>query len=263
MRNKGEYEPYCDQCQLVHGPEHRFCQRCGQLLRVDIPGRKCNRCSASTFPGQKFCIDCGLPLRVAPPGIEEEIPSERHPLFYPRGAEVRSRRRRPRRVWLPLFGTLLLILLGVAGWHYGFKAWNYLQKDNSTHASSTSPDRKEQRHQEELKREVERVAEKVRAAHLNKDINKFMGCYSSSYPNLGQLEAKILENYKLYDFENVEYRLANIRPQGENQILAKITWSFRIQNPVTKSGELVQDTYEITLEKGDDGWKIRDSRPTD
>ncbi len=61
----------------------------------------------------------------------------------------------------------------------------------------------------------------------------------------------------------MDYRLSNIRPQGDKQILAKITWSFRIVNPVTKAGELIQTTYETTLVKSDDGWKIRDSRPVD
>jgi hypothetical protein len=257
MRNKIEYEPYCDQCQLVHGPEHRFCQRCGQLLRVDIPGRKCSRCNAATFPGQKFCTDCGLPLRVAPPGLEEEAPPERHPLFYSRGPEVRSHRRRTGRVWLPLLGTLLIIFGGVYLFH------KFSGKAPAVISEELTADRKEQRHQEELKREVERVAEKIRSAHLNKDINRFISCYSSSYPQLGQLEADILRLYKDYDFENVDYRLSNIRPQGDKQILAKITWSFRIVNPVTKAGELIQTTYETTLEKSDDGWKIRDSRPVD
>ncbi len=42
--------------------------------------------------------------------------------------------------------------------------------------------------QDDLKREVEKISEKIRAAHLNKDINKWLSCYNSSYPNLGRLE---------------------------------------------------------------------------
>jgi SulP family sulfate permease len=64
---QGEYGPYCDQCQLIHGEEHRFCQRCGTLLKSPrtAAGRGCARCSTPTFQGQKFCNECGLPLRTA------------------------------------------------------------------------------------------------------------------------------------------------------------------------------------------------------
>ncbi|MFZ2088264.1 MAG: SulP family inorganic anion transporter [Desulfobaccales bacterium] len=64
---QGEYGPYCDQCQLIHGEEHRFCQRCGQLLKSPLraAGRACLRCSTLTFQGQKYCNECGLSLRAA------------------------------------------------------------------------------------------------------------------------------------------------------------------------------------------------------
>ena len=69
--------PYCDQCQLIHGEEHRFCQRCGQLLKSSrsAAGRGCARCGTITFPGQKFCTECGLPLRTARVNREEELRS--------------------------------------------------------------------------------------------------------------------------------------------------------------------------------------------
>jgi SulP family sulfate permease len=64
---QGEYGPYCDQCQLIHGEGHRFCQRCGQLLKSPrrAAGRGCARCGTPTFQGQKFCNECGRSLRAA------------------------------------------------------------------------------------------------------------------------------------------------------------------------------------------------------
>ena len=170
--------PYCDQCQLIHGEEHRFCQRCGQLLKSSrsAAGRACARCGTLTFPGQKFCTECGLPLRTARLSREAEAEEERPPLFYPRRSEAMPRRRsrRPGRI-ISLLGILVLVL-GV--WY----VWRQLPARAPvvrTPATVTAP-------QDNLKPEVEKVAEKIRAAHLNKDINKWLSCYSSSYPNLGQ-----------------------------------------------------------------------------
>src|SRR5665647_3842565 len=76
--------PYCNQCQLIHGEEHRFCQRCGQLLKGSptTAARPCARCGTLIWPGQKFCTECGLPLRVARGNQEEEETPSRPPVSY-------------------------------------------------------------------------------------------------------------------------------------------------------------------------------------
>ena len=69
----------------------------------------------------------------------------------------------------------------------------------------------------DLRPEVERLAEKIRSAHLNKDINKFLSCYSSTYPSLGQLENSVLELWKKYDVKEVNYRISNIQRLGDRR----------------------------------------------
>ena len=85
--------PYCNQCQLVHGEEHRFCQRCGQLLKGsdNAAARACARCGTLTFPGQKFCTECGLPLRMARvnPEGEEKLKFAIDPDGRPKDIEVK------------------------------------------------------------------------------------------------------------------------------------------------------------------------------
>jgi len=244
--------PYCKQCQLIHGEEHRFCQRCGQLLKgSQAGGRPCARCSALTFPGQKFCTDCGLPLRTARPVKEDERPS-RPPLFYPRNtrsSEPRSRRpRRSPKLALTFLGLILLVLGGVY-------IWNHLPSRVTTPKVPTvaTP-------QDDMRREVEKLAEKIRSAHLNKDINKWLSCYHSAYPQLGRLESQVLELWKSYDVKEVSYRISNVQRQGDRQASADLVWNIQVWDHRTHDYTLLRPSYKIMLEKTDSDWKIRDSQ---
>lgn len=242
--------PYCNQCQLVHGEEHRFCQRCGQLLKgPPASARPCARCGTLTYLGQKFCTDCGLPLRVAAVPREEEAPEARPPLFYPRGSGSRTRRqpRRPGRA-LAVLGFLVAALAVIYVW-YRFPAQTPV-----AHVPIASVP------QEDMKREVERLAEKIRAAHLNKDVNKWLGCYSSTYPQLGHLENQVLELWKNFDIKEVSYRIANVQRLGPKQAGADIIWNIQLYDQRTHDYTLVRQGYKILLEQGEGGWKIKDSK---
>jgi hypothetical protein len=246
---------YCSHCDLVHGEEHRFCQVCGQLLKRSHPGvRPCARCGAHTLPGQKFCVDCGLPLRVMPAGREEEaVP--RSPLFYPRGPETRSPQRR-RRPFMAILGIILLLIVGLTFYWASKKVVTYI-------ASSWSGKTQElpvTTTKDNLKPDVERLAERIRSAHLNKDINKWLSCYASSYPKLGQLENSILELWKNHDVKEVSYRISNVQRQGDRQATAVIVWSFQIYDQRSHDYQLLRQAYRVTLEKTNGDWKIKDSK---
>jgi hypothetical protein len=242
--------PYCNQCQLVHGEEHRFCQRCGQLLKgSDSSGRSCARCGTLTYPGQKFCTECGLPLRVARLAPDGEEASNRPPLFYPRRPEPMARRqkRRPGR-FLSLLALILIILGGVYLWRH-LPVRTPIAKVPTTSAP-----------QDDIRREVEKISEKIRAAHLNKDINKWLSCYDSSYPHLGKVENQMLELWKNYDIKEVSYRISNVQRLSDKQASADIVWNIQLYDHRTHDYTLVRQSYKIILENGPGGWKIRDSK---
>ncbi|MGQ9689042.1 MAG: double zinc ribbon domain-containing protein [Desulfobaccales bacterium] len=245
---------YCSHCGLMHGEEHRFCQVCGQLLKSSSTGlRPCARCGAPTLPGQKFCTDCGLPLRVMPNARGEEA-APRAPVFYPRAPEARtSRRRHP---WLAILGVLVFLGVGLGLFWVGKKAYIYLAQSWSGPSQeipgSKPPD--------SLKPEVEKLAEKIRSAHLNKDIHKWLGCYSPNYPQLGQLESSILELWKNHDVKEVSYRISQVERLGERKASAVVVWSFQIFDHRHHDYQLLRQSYRITLEKTNGEWKIRESK---
>jgi hypothetical protein len=239
----------------VHGEEHRFCQVCGQLLKRSHPGvRPCARCGTHTLPGQKFCTDCGLPLRVMPAGREEE-PMPRSPLFYPRGPEPRPSRRR-RRPIMAIIVILALVAAGLVLYILGNIAINHI-----TTAFSGKTQELPVTKTPDLRPEVEKLAEKIRSAHLNKDINKFLSCYSSTYPNLGQLENSVLELWKKYDVKEVNYRISNIQRLGDRQASATLVWSLQLYDPRSNDYQLLPLTYRVLLEKNNGEWKIKESKP--
>jgi hypothetical protein len=247
--------PYCSQCQLVHGEEHRFCQQCGQLLKGTqmAAARPCTRCGSFTFPGQKYCTECGLPLRVARVVQEDEDTEDRAPLFYPKRSDrrsdtvVRRRQRRPGR-----FISLLLFVVVVIAGVYVY---------NKIPASTSSPRTPvASAPQDDMKREVEKISEKIRSAHLNKDINKWLSCYTSTYPNLGQLENRMLVLWKNYDIKDVTYRITNVRRLSDNQVTADIIWNIQFYDHSAHDYTLMRQSYQITMEKGASGWKISSSK---
>jgi hypothetical protein len=214
--------------------------------------RPCARCGTLIWPGQKFCTECGLPLRVARVNQEEEEAPGRPPLFYPRRPETMARRRqrRPGR-FLSLIALVLIVVIGYYG--YKFISTRMPVSPTSTPATPTSP-------QDDLRREVEKISEKIRAAHLNKDINKWLGCYTSSYPNLGQVENQMLELWKNYDIKEVSYRISNVQRLSDKEATADIVWNIQLYDHRTHDYTLVRQKYQTILEKGPGGWKIRDSK---
>jgi hypothetical protein len=145
-------------------------------------------------------------------------------------------------------GIVLLVLAGVY-------IWRHLpsQAPITRTPTTTAP-------QDDMRREVEKVAEKIRAAHLNKDINKWLICYNSAYPNLGRLENGILELWKNYDVKEVSYRITNVQRQGDKKASADIVWNIQLYDHRTHDYTLDRSGYKIILELGEGGWKIRDSQ---
>ena len=114
--------------------------------------------------------------------------------------------------------------------------------------------------QDDLRSEVEKISEKIRAAHLNKDINKWLGCYHSAYPNLGRVENQMLELWKNYDIKEVNYRISNVQRVSDKEAAADIVWNIQLYDHRTHDFTLVRQKYQTVLEKGPGGWKIRDSK---
>ena len=160
---------------------------------------------------------------------------------------ARRRQRRPGR-----FLSLIALALLVVG---GIYLWRYLPTRVAIDRveTKTAP-------QDDLRSEVEKISEKIRSAHLNKDINKWLGSYHSAYPNLGRVENQMLELWKNYDIKEVNYRISNVQRVSDQEATADIVWNIQLYDHRTHDYTLVRQKYQTVLEKGPGGWKIRDSK---
>ena len=160
---------------------------------------------------------------------------------------ARRRQRRPGR-----FLSLIALALLVVG---GIYLWRQLPA-----RTPVSPVPATSTPQDDLRREVEKLSEKIRAAHLNKDINKWLSCYHSSYPNLGRLETSQLELWKNYDIKEVNYRISNVQRVSDKEATADIVWNIQLYDHRTHDYTLVRQKFQTVIENGQGGWKIRDSK---
>ena len=160
---------------------------------------------------------------------------------------ARRRQRRPGR-----FLSLIALALLVVGGIYLWRQLPTRAPVSSVPATATP--------QDDVKREVEKLSEKIRAAHLNKDINKWLSCYHSSYPNLGRLETSQLELWKNYDIKEVNYRISNVQRVSDKEATADIVWNIQLYDHRSHDYTLVRQKYQTLIENGPGGWKIRDSK---
>ncbi len=223
-----------------------------------MASRPCPNCGGPVYPGQNFCTECGQRIKAA--GERPNVrPLGQDELFY-RTPSPRSRPRPvPRRSgvnkWLVgLVG--LVILVGVYFlWPKAPDRKPVVPLPGLPPTATPGPERTDT-----LARDVERLAERIRAAHMKKDMNMFISCYAPSYPNLGELERQTYENWKNYDFKNVSYNIANLRRTGPNQAVAEFIWNFQLINNQTKASEMHRAVINVLLEETGGTWKIRESK---
>ena len=159
---------------------------------------------------------------------------------------ARRQKRRPGR-----FVSLIFLALIIVG---GIYLWRHLPTRVPIAKVPTSSS------QEDLKPQVQQIAEKIRSAQLNKDIDKWLSCYSSSYRHLGQLENRQLELWKNFDIKEVSYHISNVKRLSANQATADIVWNIQLYDHRSHDYNLMRLSYQIMLENGPGGWKIRDSK---
>ena len=164
--------------------------------------------------------------------------------------------------------NLGMAYLGLGNRELAMKQYNILEKMNREKAEMLLANLQQSKNlqtgpnpsSEDLRREIERLVEKLRTAHRNKDINMWLACYHSSYPNLKRLESQVLELWKNYDVREVSYRVTNVQSQSDHQASANLVWNIQVWDHRTHDYTLLRPSYKIILQKDAHVWTIRDSR---
>lgn len=114
-----------------------------------------------------------------------------------------------------------------------------------------------------LKDQLLSVLSNLREAHLKKDINLYLSCYSKSFPDLDEKRKNTLAAWNAYDYSGVAFTLDEIQPVDPDNVNARATWYIDAQNRRTQEMSIVKQVYKIKFTKESGKWLIRSLEEVD
>jgi hypothetical protein len=207
----------------------------------------CPRCQSSCEEGQRYCSQCGAPL------------GDEAPAASPLPAAARSSSAPPWAVGL-LIGAgviivILLILLLRRSAPVAFPVPGPVPQAQvptmpAPTAAPTPP-------APDLKQQVQGLLALMREAHLKKDINQYLSCYSPAFPDLERKRQDTLRAWENFDFINAFFTIDNFQPLDGDTVNATVTWNLDTKNKRTQKSVSAQQTYRVQFGREMDAWRIR------
>jgi hypothetical protein len=97
----------------------------------------------------------------------------------------------------------------------------------------------------------------MREAHLKKDINQYLSCYSPAFPDLERKRQDTLRAWENFDFINAFFTIDNFQPLDGDTVNATVTWNLDTKNKRTQKSVSAQQTYRVQFGREMDAWRIR------
>jgi len=104
---------------------------------------------------------------------------------------------------------------------------------------------------------IKNLLENIRQANLKKNIDLFMSCYSATFKDREEKKRTTIETWKNFNYFNLSYDLKR-HSISDNIAHARVEWLIRY---FPKSGGQSQESktvLDVTFEKEDSGWKIKE-----
>ncbi len=264
--------PQCPHCQTPYEAGARYCSVCGSfLLHPEEGDTFCPQCSIRVSPRQEFCHECDAPLKVeaapakapAPEPPPATIPPE-HPAPGPPSPGMQP--------WVVglLAGAgviiiILLVLLFLRGVPPSPPAPGVAPKAEAPAPAvpAPAPGAPPSAPTAALRDQLLSLLSTLREAHLKKDIDLYMSCYSKSFPGLDEKRKNTLAAWKTYDYSGVAFTLDEIQPVDPDNVNARATWYIDAQNRRTQEMSIDKQVYKIKFTKESGKWLIRSLEEVD
>lgn len=142
-----------------------------------------------------------------------------------------------------LFIVPLIVVFFLSG--IGYFGYNYLSSKKHVNPQ-LSPEE-----------EIHEIFNKIKQAHLSENIDIFMECYSSEFPEYAKKRNQTINTWEDFDFKNVSFALRNLNIDKEK---AEVTADWIITAYEKTSDKLrdIRVTNNVFLQKEDGQWKIAD-----
>jgi len=107
-----------------------------------------------------------------------------------------------------------------------------------------------------LELQLAQIFNGIKETTLKKDLTSLMNFYSSSFPNLTKKTKSISRSWKLYDYQNMEFKIQEVKSIAENSVVAWVTWDVSVKNLANQSTKNTSKTYQVSLIKESGQWRI-------
>jgi len=271
--------PQCPTCKAPYELGQRYCEQCeSYLLHPEEGDYFCPQCGIRVAPNQEICHKCNAILPEAGAAAAQGQKPPAPPAFEPPPPEVPPTPTPPPKWGIPPWGLALIIAAGfliviILGLllRQGTVPTEVAEKPPPPAVAPTTPVAPAAPTAEKpappaaptpaaeatLADEVAETLNNLREAQLKNDIILFMSCYSYLYPSLDKKRETTLEYWKDFKFLDLNFILDDIKPMGENNALARVTWTMQIQTRKSQEFDSFTQTFRVVLAKELGKWRVR------
>jgi len=105
------------------------------------------------------------------------------------------------------------------------------------------------------------LLEKIRQANLQKNINLFMSCYSTNFKNREEKKRATLEAWNNFNYLDLSYDLKDYSISRDTA-QAKVEWLIKFYLKEGSQTRENRSILDVTFDKEDGGWKIKEIKTT-
>jgi len=263
--------PQCPHCQTPYEAGARYCSICGSfLLHPEEGDTFCPQCGIRVSPRQEFCHECDAPLKGEAAPVQAPAPEPPPPPTIPPGQPAPGPPAPGLQPWVVglLAGAgiiiiILLILLFLRGAPPSPPAPGVTPKAEAPAPPAPEPAAPPGAPTAALKDQLISVLSTLREAHLKKDINLYLSCYSKSFPDLDEKRQTTLAAWNAYDYTGVAFTLDEVQPVDADNVNARATWYIDAKNRRTQEMSIVKQVYKIKFTKESGKWLIQSLEEVD
>jgi len=265
--------PECPYCQAPAEENAFFCHSCGASLRLPEYDRAfCPHCGARVSARQEFCHECHWSLVKAAPdgqaaGAESaSLPAKSSPWKNPW-------------LWAALIGAGLIIAL---------LPWLFISGTPPPRRPGTPPPKITEEKPPVsppapaapavpvpkaaegeaasppdspisapvLKTQLEELLNRLKEAHLKKDISHYIQVFSPIFPDLEMRRQKTLAVWQAYDYLSLDFDLTDVKLLDADHAQAKVTWNLKLQQKASQTGKTETQTYKVWFAKDAGAWRV-------
>lgn len=109
----------------------------------------------------------------------------------------------------------------------------------------------------ELQSQLAQVLTGIKEANQKKDLAQLLSHYSPTFPQLQQRVRTVSQNWKTYDYLNMDFHLTDVKLLGDKTAAARVTWNVETRTISTRKNKSIAKTYLIRFARESGQWRVK------